>query len=372
MIDFSMLAVQPVLGLTPYQPGKPIEELARELGLDPAKIVKLASNENPLGPSPRALAAMDAALGETARYPDGSGFALKGELARRLGTAPERITLGNGSNDVLDLVARVFLGPGRSAVFSEHAFAVYPIATQAVGAEARIAPAHDGRRGPRYGHDLGAMLDRVADDTTVVFIANPNNPTGTYVTAKELEDFLVALPERVIAVVDEAYFEYVERDDYPDALVWLDRFPNLIVTRTFSKAYGLAGLRVGYAVSHPQVAELLNRVRQPFNVNHLALAAAAAALDDGAHLERTRRLNREGLRQLESAFQRLGLDYIPSIGNFVTVDVGREAGPVFDALLRQGVIVRPVANYGLPNHLRVSVGTKAENDAFIAALEGVL
>ncbi len=372
MVNFQMIAVQPVLGLTPYQPGKPIEELARELGLEPARIVKLASNENPLGPSPRALAAMEAALGETARYPDGSGFALKGELARRLGTAPDRITLGNGSNDVLDLVARVFLGPGRSAVFSEHAFAVYPIATQAVGAKARIAPAHDGRRGPRYGHDLGAMLDQVADDTTVVFIANPNNPTGTYVTAKELEDFLVALPERVIAVVDEAYFEYVERDDYPDALVWLDRFPNLIVTRTFSKAYGLAGLRVGYAVSHPQVAELLNRVRQPFNVNHLALAAAAAALDDGAHLERTRRLNREGLRQLESAFQRLGLDYIPSIGNFVTVDVGREAGPVFDALLRQGVIVRPVANYGLPNHLRVSVGTKAENDAFIAALERVL
>ena len=372
MIDFHMLAVQPVLGLTPYQPGKPIDELARELGLEADKIVKLASNENPLGPSPKALAAMQKALAETARYPDGSGFSLKHRLAAKLGVQPARITLGNGSNDVLDLIARVFLGPGRSAVFSQHAFAVYPISTQAVGAKARIAPAHDGSRGPRYGHDLGAMLDRVADDTTVVFIANPNNPTGTYATTKELEDFLVALPERVIAVVDEAYFEYVERDDYPDALAWLDRFPNLIVTRTFSKAYGLAGLRVGYAVSHPQVAELLNRVRQPFNVNHLALAAAEAALDDEAHLQKTRELNREGLRQLEVAFERLGLDYIPSIGNFITVDVGRQAQPVFEALLREGVIVRPVTNYGLPNHLRVSVGTCEENEAFIAALTQVL
>ncbi|BCX89184.1 histidinol-phosphate aminotransferase [Methylomarinovum tepidoasis] len=372
MIDFHMLAVQPVLGLTPYQPGKPIEELARELGLEPAKIVKLASNENPLGPPPKALEAIRRALPETARYPDGSGFSLKHKLARKLGVQPQQITLGNGSNDVLDLIARVFLGPGRGAVFSEHAFAVYPIATQAVGAGARVAPAHDGSRGPRYGHDLGAMLDQVSGDTTVAFIANPNNPTGTYVTRKQLEDFLTALPERVIAVVDEAYSEYVERDDYPDALAWLDRFPNLIVTRTFSKAYGLAGLRVGYAVSHPQVAELLNRVRQPFNVNHLALAAAEAALDDEAHLRKTCRTNREGLMQLEAAFQRLGLDYIPSIGNFITVDVGREAVPVFDALLRQGVIVRPVANYGLPNHLRVSVGTAAENDAFITALERVL
>ena len=372
MIDFHMLAVQPVLGLTPYQPGKPIDELARELGLEADKIVKLASNENPLGPSPKALAAMQKALAETARYPDGSGFSLKHRLAAKLGVQPARITLGNGSNDVLDLIARVFLGPGRSAVFSQHAFAVYPISTQAVGAKARIAPAHDGSRGPRYGHDLGAMLDRVADDTTVVFIANPNNPTGTYATTKELEDFLVALPERVIAVVDEAYFEYVERDDYPDALAWLGRFPNLIVTRTFSKAYGLAGLRVGYAVSHPQVAELLNRVRQPFNVNHLALAAAEAALDDEAHLQKTRELNREGLRQLEAAFERLGLDYIPSIGNFITVDLGRQAQPVFEALLREGVIVRPVTNYGLPNHLRVSVGTCEENEAFIAALTQVL
>ncbi len=371
-MDFKMLCAQPVLGLTPYQPGKPVEELARELGLDAEKIVKLASNENPLGPSPRALAAMERALPDSARYPDGSGFSLKRALAGKLGVRPEQITLGNGSNDVLDLIARTFLGPGRSAVFSEHAFAVYPISVQSVGAESRVARAHDGSRGPCYGHDLDAMLGQVTGDTTVVFIANPNNPTGTYVTTKALGDFLEALPPQVLAVVDEAYFEYVDAEDYPDSLQWLDRFPNLIVTRTFSKAYGLAGLRVGYAVSHPDVAELLNRVRQPFNVNTLALAAAEAALGDEAYLHRSRRLNREGLAFLQSAFQARRLECIPSVGNFITVDVGREAGPVFEALLRQGVIVRPVANYGMPRHLRVSVGTAEENTVFIQALDKVL
>lgn len=371
-MDFQTRVVQPVLGLTPYQPGKPIEELARELGLEAEKIVKLASNENPLGPSPRALEAMREALAESARYPDGSGFALKRKLAQKLGVNANQITLGNGSNDVLDLITRVFLGPGRSAVFAEHAFAVYPISVQAVGARARVAKAHDGSRGPRYGHDLGAMLDQVADDTTVVFIANPNNPTGTYVRAKELADFLAALPAHVIAVVDEAYLEYVEKDDYPDALQWLVEHPNLIVTRTFSKAYGLAGLRVGYSLSHADVAELLNRVRQPFNVNSLALAAAEAALADEAHLERTRGVNREGMLYLENAFAARALEFIPSVGNFITVDVGREAGPVFEALLREGVIVRPVVNYGLPCHLRVSVGTAEENTAFVQALDKVL
>ncbi len=362
----------PVDGLTPYQPGKPIEELARELNLDPGRIVKLASNENPLGPGPKAVAAVKEALADIARYPDGNGFRLKEKLAAKLGVGMEQITLGNGSNDVLDLIARVFLGPGRSAVFSQHAFAVYPLATQAVGAQARIAPVHDGSRGPRLGHDLQAMLAQVADDTAVVFIANPNNPTGTWVSRKELWDFLQALPRRVIAVVDEAYCEYIDLEDYPNALEWLRFFPNLIVTRTFSKAYGLAGLRVGYAVSGPEVAELLNRVRQPFNVNSLGLLAAAAALDDEDHLVASRELNRAGLVQLAEAFTALGLEFIPSLGNFITVDVGREAGPVFAALLQAGVIVRPVANYGLPNHLRVSVGTWEENDRFIAALNQVL
>lgn len=362
----------PVNGLTPYQPGKPIEELARELNLNPARIVKLASNENPLGPSPKAVAAVKEALLDIARYPDGSGFQLKHKLAAKLGVGVEQITLGNGSNDVLDLVARVFLGPGRSAVFSQYAFAVYPLATQSVGAQARIAPAHDGSRGPRYGHDLQAMLDQVADDTAVVFIANPNNPTGTWVSRKELWGFLQALPRRVIAVVDEAYCEYIDLEDYPNALEWLKVFPNLIVTRTFSKAYGLAGLRVGYAVSDPEVTELLNRVRQPFNVNSLALLAAAAALDDEEHLVASLELNRAGRMQLAEAFKTRGLAFNPPVGNFITVNVGREAGPVFAALLQEGVIVRPLANYGLPNHLRVSVGRREENDRFINALDRVL
>ncbi len=371
-IDFSALSMPAVLDLMPYQPGKPIESLARELGLDAGKIVKLASNENPLGPGPKALAAMGASLQEMARYPDGNGYLLKQKLAEKLNVAMDQITLGNGSNDVLDLIARVFLGPGRSAVFSQYAFAVYPISVQAVGAEARIAPAHDGGRGPEYGHDLTAMLDQVAKNTTVVFIANPNNPTGTYVTQTELEGFLQALPERVIAVVDEAYFEYVERDDYPDSRQWLSRFPNLIVTRTFSKAYGLAGLRVGYALSNPRLADLLNRVRQPFNVNGMALAAAAAAIEDDDHLRASRNINREGMVQLEEAFERRGLNYIPSVGNFITVDMGRDGDLVFQALLREGVIVRPVANYGMPRHLRVSVGTREENQTFIDALDCVL
>ncbi len=358
--------------LAPYQPGKPIEEVARELGLDPQAIIKLASNENPLGPSPKAVAAIQGALTEIARYPDGNGFQLKAKLASKLGVRREQITLGNGSNDVLDLIARVFLGPGRSAVFAQYAFAVYPLATQAVGATARIAPAHDGSRGPRYGHDLGAMLDQVAEDTAVVFLANPNNPTGTWVSRQELWEFLKALPRRVIAVVDEAYCEYIELEDYPNALEWLEEFPNLIVCRTFSKAYGLAGLRVGYAVSSPQIAERLNRVRQPFNVNSLALLAASAALDDEEHLAASRALNRAGLAQLAEAFKMLGLDFIPSVGNFITVDLGREASPVFAALLKAGIIVRPIANYGLPNHLRVSVGTWEENERFIAALRRVL
>ncbi len=361
-----------ITGLTPYQPGKPIEELARELGLDPSRIIKLASNENPLGPSPRALAAVREGLGQIARYPDGSGFTLKEKLAGKLNVEMAQLTLGNGSNDVLDLIARVFLGPGRSAVFSEYAFAVYPIATQAVGAKAAVAKAHDGSRGPRFGHDLKAMLEQVAEDTAVVFLANPNNPTGTWLGRRELWEFLKALPKGVVAVVDEAYREYVEIEDYPDTLAWLAEFPNLIVTRTFSKAYGLAGLRVGYAVSSPEIAELLNRVRQPFNVNALALLAAQAALDDEEHLQASLKLNREGKEQLAEGFLALGLEFIPSLGNFITVDVGCEASYVFAALLKQGVIVRPIANYGLPNHLRVSVGTEAENSRFLKALEQVL
>jgi histidinol-phosphate aminotransferase len=337
-----------------------------------AHIVKLASNENPLGPSPQALEAIRQRLSELHLYPDGGGFALKAALSAHLGIAAGRITLGNGSNDVLELVARAFLSPECAAIFSEHAFAVYPIVTQAVGAHARIAPAHDGAFGPRYGHDLQAMAALLDEITRVVFIANPNNPTGTYLKRHELHDFLKRIPPHVLTVVDEAYFEYVAATDYPNALEWLDEFPNLIVTRTFSKAYGLAGLRVGYAVSSQDIADLLNRVRQPFNVNSLALAAATAALSDHGHLGRTVALNQTGLWQLGEALRERGLAYIPSVGNFITVDMGRLAAPVYEALLREGVIVRPVANYGLPQHLRVTVGTAEENQIFLAALDRVL
>jgi histidinol-phosphate aminotransferase len=369
--DFLSLAAPGVRTLQPYQPGKPESELRREYGL--SDIVKLASNENPLGPSPRALTAVRDALSELARYPDGNGFELKAALSAKLGVSTAMLTLGNGSNDVLELAARAFLTPAHEAVFSEHAFAVYPLVTQAIGATARVAGANPAAHAMPYGHDPAAMLALINDRTRLVFVANPNNPTGTWLTTAELEAFLAAVPERVIVVVDEAYFEYVEAEaDCPNALRWLDRFPNLIVTRTFSKAYGLAGLRVGYAVSHPQVADLLNRVREPFNVNSLALVAAAAALDDVSHLERSRAVNRAGMRQLRDACRQLGLDWLPSAGNFLCVDVGRPGREVFLELLQRGIIARPVDNYGLPRFLRISIGSEAENARLIQALGDVL
>ena len=350
--------------LRPYVPGKPVSELERELGI--ANSIKLASNENPLGPSPRAVDAIQAQLGGLTRYPDGAGFGLCNALARHHGVDPDRITIGNGSNDVLDMIARVFLAPGKESLFSQYAFAVYPLSSMAAGAKLAIAPALD------FGHDLAAMQSMINDRTGVVWIANPNNPTGTRVDSAALRAFIEAVPPQVIVVVDEAYFDYVHADDYPDASRWLGDFPNLVVTRTFSKAYGLAALRVGYGLSHPDIADLLNRVRQPFNVNSLAQAAAIATLTDADYLQRSVELNDAGMRQLVEGVQRLGLGYIPSSGNFLTVDLGREAGPVDQALLRQGVITRPIGNYGLPNHLRVSVGLAYENDRLLNTLEQVL
>jgi histidinol-phosphate aminotransferase len=367
---FLHLAVPGVRGLTPYQPGKPIEELQRELGLD--DVVKLASNENPLGPGRKAMEAIEAVTADLARYPDGNGFELKAALADHHGIDPACITLGNGSNDVLDLIARVFLAPGAESVFSRYAFAVYPIVSQAAGAVLRVADAHAPSHPQPYGHDLDAMAALVNDNTRVVWVANPNNPTGTWLTADTLRAFIERMPAQTIVVVDEAYFEYVQNRQYPDATRWLDQYPNLIVTRTFSKAHGLAGLRVGYALSSPAVADLLNRVRQPFNVNLPAQVAALASLQDQEHIQRTVELNRAGLHQLADAFDAEGLGYIPSVGNFITVDTGRPAGPVYEAMLREGVIVRPVANYGLPNHLRITVGTEQENRRCIEALKTVL
>ena len=366
---FLELAAPGIQALQPYLPGKPVAELERDYGISNA--VKLASNENPFGPGPLAVAAAREVLQDLSRYPEGSGWLLAGKLAGKHQLNRDCITLGNGSNDVLDIIARVFLTPAHAAVFSQYAFAVYPIAVQAVGAKARIAPAHDGSRGPAYGHDLDAMNALVGADTRLVFIANPNNPTGTWLESAALETFIANLPAHVMVVVDEAYFEYVDKPSYPDTSTWLERYPNLIVTRTFSKAYGLAGLRVGYALSHPDVASLLNRVRQPFNVNMVAQAAAVAALDDVEHLQQSIRRNREGMEQLVSGFQQLGLAYIESAGNFVTVNVGSGL-ECYEALLQKGIIVRPVANYGMPEHLRVTVGHADENVRLLHALEQVL
>ncbi len=364
--DFLALAQPGVQKLSPYVPGKPVDELARELNLDPATIVKLASNENPLGPSPKVIEAIKAQLDELTRYPDGNGFVLKSKLAERYAVDIGQVTLGNGSNDILELVARAYLAPGLNAVFSAHAFAVYPIATQAVGAQARAVPARE------WGHDLDAMLDAIDAQTRVVFIANPNNPTGTWFAADALERFLAAVPERVLVVLDEAYIEYAQGDELPDGLKYLAAHPNLLVSRTFSKAYGLAALRVGYAICSTVIADVLNRVRQPFNVNSLALAAACAALDDEDYLARSRACNAAGMAQLEAGFSALGLGWIPSRGNFIAVDFGRDAAPINQALLRDGVIVRPVAGYGMPSFLRVSIGTEAENARFLDVLRKVL
>lgn len=367
--DFCDLAVPGVQGLQPYQPGKPISELAREYGLNESRIVKLASNENPLGPSPKALAAVREQAQEVHRYPDGNAHTLRGALSAHHGIAPERILFGNGSNDVLDLIGRTFLGPGRQAVFGQHAFAIFPIVTRSTGAEGVVAPANRPGQGQPYGHDLSAMAARITRQTRVVFIANPNNPTGTWLSGEELENFLETVPGDVIVVVDEAYVEYAaEVATYREVSGWLDRFPNLIVTRTFSKAYGLAGLRVGYALCSAVIAELLNRVRHPFNVNSLAQAAATAALADAAHVIQTVERNSRERRRLTEAFDRLGLHVLPSAANFLCVEIGSQASAVNEALLRDGIIARPLAGYALPRFLRVSLGSAEEIDRFMASL----
>ena len=355
------LAPPYVRAIAPYQPGKPISELAREMGLRETDIIKLASNENPLGVSPLAQRAIRDVLDGLARYPDGNGFELKHALSERFGVAHGNIVLGNGSNDVLDLAARAFLTPDASAVYAQHAFAVYPLAVQAIGATGIEVPARD------FGHDLEAMRRAVRADTRLLFIANPNNPTGTFIPAAEVEAFLAAVPPHVVVVLDEAYNEYLSPALQADSIGWLKRFPNLILTRTFSKVYGLAGLRVGYALANVEVADLLNRVRQPFNVNSMALAAAAAALGDADFIRRSYEVNRDGMKVVTNGLSGMGLDFIPSFGNFVTVRVGN-AAQVFQRLLRLGVIVRPVTGYGMPEHLRVTIGTTSENARFLEAL----
>lgn len=364
-IDFYSLAVPSIATLSPYRPGKPAGELERELGL--TDIVSLASNENPLGPSPRALAAATAALSRLERYPDGAGFELKAALNKAYGISSDRLTLGNGSNELLNLAARAFVRPGDEVIYSQYAFVAYAIAAKACQARAVEVPARD------YAHDLPAMADAVSERTRLIYLANPNNPTGTSFSDAELRAFLDAVPERVIVVLDEAYTEYVDPDaGLPNGLDLIDDYPNLIVTRTFSKAFGLAGLRVGFAVANAQIADLMNRIREPFNVNAAALAAATAALTDEEYLQQTLEINRRGRQQLSEGLERLGLEFLASQGNFLTLDLQRDAQPVFEALLRQGVIVRPLQPYAMPRHLRVTVGTEQENRRFLDALARVL
>ena len=360
-MNYTELAPSYVRAIAPYQPGKPIAELERELGI--SGIVKLASNENPLGASPRAVAAMHEAINTISLYPDGNGFELKDALAKRYHVAHANIVLGNGSNDLLELAARAFLAPGDVAIYSAHAFAVYALATQAVGARGITVPAKE------FGHDLDGMLKAaVKHKAKMVFIANPNNPTGTYLTADALLSFMQALPANVLVILDEAYNEYLPPAQRYDSISWLNIHPNLVISRTFSKAYGLAGLRVGYAMAHEQIIDMMNRVRQPFNVNSIAQAAAVAALQDEAFVMQTYNLNQQGMQQITAGLSKLGLSYIPSYGNFVSFRIGG-ATAMYRRLLELGVIVRPIANYDMADYLRVSIGLEVENDKFLAALQ---
>jgi len=363
-MNYSELAPAYIRAIAPYQPGKPISELERELGI--TGIVKLASNENPLGASPKAVAAARAALDEIGLYPDGNGFALKDALVKRYGVEHNQVVLGNGSNDLLELSVRAFLTVGDKAVYADHSFAVYALATQAVGAIGISVAAKD------FGHDLDAMRKAAVEQgAKMVFIANPNNPTGTFLSGAALHKFLHALPANILVVLDEAYNEYLPVECRYDSVSWLREFPNLIISRTFSKAYGLASLRVGYALGNAQVMDMLNRVRQPFNVNSMAQAAAVAALQDIDFVRQTFELNQRGMKQIVDGLTKLGLAHIPSFGNFVSFKIAG-AARIYRRLLELGVIVRPVANYAMPDYLRVSIGLETENEKFLSALQQIL
>ena len=359
------LAPEYIKAIAPYQGGKPISELAREMGLQEHDIIKLASNENPLGISPKAEYAIQEAVLDIARYPDGNSFALRDAVSKKFNVAQNQIVFGNGSNDILELAARAFLTAGCEAIYSEHAFAVYPLVTQATGAKGVVVPAKN------YGHDLNAMLAAITPKTRIIFVANPNNPTGTLLGKAELLTFLKQVPKAILVVLDEAYDEYLSADHKSEAITWLNEFNNLIISRTFSKAYGLAGLRVGFGLCHADIADLMNRVRQPFNVNSIAQAAAVASLEDEDFVARSYALNQAGMVQLTQGFNKLGLEYIPSFANFVSFSV-KNAAQVNQKLLQNGIIVRPIANYGMPDYLRVSIGLFSENARFLEVLEEII
>ncbi len=369
--DKHIFGLEQVRAIAPYIGGRPISEVARQFGLDEAKIVKLASNENPLGIPKSALKAIELAAHDLGRYPDSNGFELKQILAKKNDVSDEWITLGNGSNDILELAARAVAQKDDEIIFSKHAFAVYPLATQAVGAKAIEISATP----ENLGHDLNGMLKAINERTKLIFVANPNNPTGSFLSGQELDDFFKQVPGHIVIVLDEAYNEYLSPSQRYDSIAFSKRYPNVIVSRSLSKAYGLAGLRIGYSIACPTITDLLNRIRQPFNVNSLAQAAAIAAVQDDEFLKEGARVNQEGYLQLTQAFQEMGIHFLPSSGNFVLIKVGDdvEAGTRVNlALLKQGVIVRPVNNYGLPEWLRISIGLPSENKAFLIALKKAL
>jgi len=345
-----------------YQPGRPIEEVARELGLNPGEIIKLASNENPLGPSPRAMAAMRAVIDHLHLYPDGNAFHLKRRLAEKLDLQPANLILGNGSNEIIEFVGHAFMGPGVDVVVSEYCFAIYPIVAQLFGARVITVPARD------HGHDLPAMRKAITAATRVVFVANPNNPTGTLAPRGEVVRFINEVPPHVLIVMDEAYFEFLDQPVDFLPLLRAGENPNLLLMRTFSKIFGLAGLRIGYGIGHPELIAALEKVRQPFNLNAVAQAGALAALDDEEHLERTRLNNTAGLEFFTLELRKLGLEFVPSHANFILVKVGDGAG-AFQALQQRGIITRPMAGYGMPEWLRVSIGTPQENRRCLLALK---
>ncbi|HHW7578984.1 TPA: histidinol-phosphate transaminase [Mannheimia haemolytica] len=363
-MQFINIANEGVKSLSPYQAGKPIEELERELGTQ--NIIKLASNENPFGFPESAKKAILNQLDDLTRYPDSNGFELKTTIAQKFGVQANQITLGNGSNDLLELFAHTFAGEQDEIIYSQYAFIVYPLVTKAINAVAREIPAKN------WGHDLDAFLAAITDKTKLIFIANPNNPTGNFLTQAEIEGFLAKVPANVIVVLDEAYTEFTAPQERVDSFGLLAKYPNLIVSRSLSKAYGLAGLRIGYALSNPEIADLLNRVRQPFNCNSLALASAIAVMNDDEFVKKVAENNRLEMARYEAFCQANGLEYIPSKGNFITIDFKRPAAPIYEALLREGVIVRPIAGYGMPNHLRISIGLPQENERFFTALLKVL
>jgi len=364
VFDYKLLANNYISSLTPYQPGKPIEELERELGITSA--IKLASNENALGPSPKAMLAAQNALLKSHFYPDGGCFLLKQTLAQFLNVATHQLTIGNGSENILEIIMKSYLSDGDAAVISQYAFLTIPLLIKSHGGELIKVSALN------YSHDIPGMIAAVTEKTRLIFIVNPNNPTGTYTTDHDLKLLLESIPSNVLVVLDEAYHEYIKKSDYPDTLKLMKTYPNLLITRTFSKVYGLAALRLGYAISSPDIADILNRARLPFNVNSIAAIAAEAAILDQDHVKRTVIMNNEGMKQLEEGLNKLQMDYIPSLGNFITIDVKTNANEVYQKLLHQGVIVRPLIPYEMMTHLRVTIGTTDQNERFLKSLKLVM